>query len=69
MFNIDAQPHNADWTKHKWSLPPYNSKEFMDYLKSAGMTIEEFRQLPIYKFAVKNGKIVNDQWVGGEEDK
>ena len=68
-FNIDAQPHNADWTKHNWRLPPYKSEEFMDYLESTGMTLEEFRQLPIYKFAVEQGKIVDDEWVGGDEDK
>ena len=66
-FNIDAQPHNADWTKHNWRLPPYKSEKFMDYLERTGMTLEEFRQLPIYKFAVENGKIVDDEWVGGEE--
>ena len=36
----------------------------MDYLERTGMTLEEFRQLPIYKFAVEKGKIVDDEWVG-----
>ena len=65
-FNIDAQPHNTDWTKHNWRLPPYKSEKFMDYLERTGMTLEEFRQLLIYKFAVEKGKIVDDEWVGDD---
>lgn len=28
---------------------------------------KEFRQLPIYKFAVEKGKIVDDQWLEEKE--
>lgn len=68
-INIDADPMNADWTKRTWDLPPYKSEEFMRFLQSSGSTLEDFRKLPIYVFAVEKGVIVNDEWVGkvGEE--
>lgn len=61
-INMDADPMNADWTKCTWDLPPYKSEEFMRFLKSS--TLEDFRKLPIYIFAVQQGVIVNDEWVG-----
>lgn len=64
MINIDANLNNADWTKHSWDLPPYKSKEFMDFLKFADWTLEEFKHLPIYKHAVENELIVQDEWKG-----
>lgn len=66
--NIDEDPMNADWLKaFRWpeSLPPYRSPEFMAYLKRSGMTLDRFRQLPVYRYAVRRGDIVNDEWVGG----
>ena len=60
----DADPMNADWTKRTWDLPPYKSKEFMRSLQSWGTTLEEFRKLPVYVFAVRKGVIVDDEWVG-----
>ena len=56
-LNIDANLENADWTKQSWDLPKYKSKEFMDWLKSSGMTLEQFRKLPVYKINLANGKI------------
>lgn len=67
MINIDADINNADWTKRTWDLPAYKSKEFMDFLKGTGSTLEEFRLLPVYRHAVKNGLIVNDCWIGREQ--
>jgi len=67
MLNIDAQLHNADWTKQSWDLPPYKSEEFMEHLENTGMTLEHFRTLPVYEFAVDNGLIVDDEWVGEED--
>ena len=57
ILNIDANIENADWTKQTWDLPKYKSKEFMDWLKSSGMTLEHFRTLPVYKINLANGKI------------
>lgn len=57
MLNIDADLNNADWTKMSWDLPKYKSKEFMDFLKSSGITLEQFKKLPVYKYNIKNGNI------------
>ena len=66
MFNIDAQLHNADWTKQSWDLPPYKSKEFMNQLERTNMSLEDFKKLPVYKHAVRNGLIDDekDLWIG-----
>jgi len=56
-LNIDANPDNADWTKKSWDLPKYKSKEFMEWLKFTGMTLEEFRKLPVYKWNLKADNI------------
>ena len=57
-FNIDADPENADWPKAgKWDLPEWVTPEFDAYLKSTGMTLEEFKSLPVYKHAVRRGEI------------
>lgn len=50
MLNIDEDDNNADWAKMSWDLPEYKSEEFMNFLKLIGMTLEEFRQLPVYKY-------------------
>ncbi|PTX59590.1 hypothetical protein C8P63_11120 [Melghirimyces profundicolus] len=58
-----------------WDLPPYKSPEFIHDLYQSGMTLEEFRKLPVYRIAVKRGLIKDDEWVGpntwdgGEESK
>jgi len=57
VLNIDAALENADWTKTTWDLPKYKSKKFMDWLKFSGMTLTQFKKLPVYKWAVKSGKI------------
>jgi len=61
-INLDAIFQNADWTKRTWDLPPYKSREFMDHLNFCKMTLDQFRDLPVYKFAVEKGRIVNDEW-------
>jgi hypothetical protein len=63
-YCIDSDPYNADWTKRTWDLPPYKSKEFMLLLTSWKMTIDHFRRLPVYKFAIDQGLIANDEWIG-----
>ena len=57
ILNIDADLSNADWTKQSWDLPEYKSKEFMDWLKFSGMTLEQFKKLPVYKLNIANGNI------------
>jgi hypothetical protein len=56
-YNIDSVLTNADWTKQSWDLPEYKSKEFMDWLKSTGMTLDAFKKLPVYKINLENGNI------------
>lgn len=60
---IDADPYNADWTKQSWDLPPYKSSEFMELIKDE-KGLEDFKKLPVYHFAVRQGIIVDDEWVG-----
>ena len=60
VLKPDAELKNADWPKRTWDLPPYKSAEFM----SGCIDLEAFRKLPVYKHAVRNGLIVNDEWVG-----
>ncbi|MGM0420749.1 MAG: hypothetical protein ACQEQG_07095 [Bacillota bacterium] len=66
MLNIDGQPHNADWTKQSWDLPPYRSEKFMKQLERMDMTLEQFRKLPVYRHAVRKGLIdeEEDSWIG-----
>lgn len=52
-LNIDAILENADWTKQTWDLPPIDSQEFKDLLKSWGITMDEFKKLPAYKLSRK----------------
>ena len=57
LSNIDANLNDADWTKQSWDLPEYGSKEFDNFLKESGMTLDHFKQLPVYKWAVERGEI------------
>ena len=60
----DASPDNADWTKQSWDLPPYGSAEFEQHLLNSDITLEHFKTLSVYRFAVQKGLIVDDQWTG-----
>jgi hypothetical protein len=41
----------------------------MEYLTSSGYTLEQFRRLPVYRYATEKGLIKNDEWnEGGERD-
>jgi hypothetical protein len=57
VLYIDENPEDADWTKKSWDLPPYGSDEFFNHLKFSGMTLEAFKKLPVYKWAVERGDI------------
>ena len=60
----DNRELNADWTKQRWNLPPYKSDDFNSSLENSGLTLAQYRNLPVYISAVKRGLIVNDEWVG-----
>jgi len=66
IINVDEGPQNADWVRSRWPvehIPPYKSEAFMEMLRSWGTTLEQFRELPVYRFAVEQGRIVNDKWL------
>lgn len=46
LINIDSNLENSDWTKQSNDLP--EGKELEEYLKSIGMTMDEFKKLPAY---------------------
>lgn len=47
---LDQNLNNADWTKQSWDLLGVNTKqELKEYLKESGMTMAEFKKLPVYK--------------------
>jgi hypothetical protein len=54
LYNIDANLNDADWVKRTWDLPEYGSKEFNEYLKSSGMSLKHFKQLPVYKWMIES---------------
>jgi len=64
MLYPDNNPNNADWTKQQWNLPPYKSPEFNSGLVASGLTLDQFKKLPVYLSAVKRGLIVDDEWKG-----
>jgi len=62
---MDALPENQDWTKVYWDLPPYKSEEFFKLWPLH--KLDDFRKLPVYKFAVMTGVIKDDEWQGYEK--
>jgi hypothetical protein len=61
---IDEDIENADWTKRSWDLPAYKSSRFNELVTD----LEVFRELPVYKHAVEQRLIVDDEWVGPADD-
>lgn len=59
VISVDADIDSADWSKQTWDLPPYKSAKFCMIFPD----LENFRLLPVYKYAVEQGRIVNDEWV------
>ncbi len=57
IINIDKNIEDADWTKRSWDLPKFGSKEFNEFLEFSGQTLESFKKLPVYKWAVERGEI------------
>jgi hypothetical protein len=64
VINIDEDLINSDWLKSKWNLPSYKSFKFMEILHRDKKSLDQFKQLPVYKWAVKNGLIKDDEWTG-----
>ena len=51
-IELDADLHNADWTKRTWDLPARNVDELRAWLKEQGMMAAAFKRLPVYQFNV-----------------
>jgi hypothetical protein len=49
----DERPENADWPKRTWDLPIENKIDRLEYLKAMGMTVEQFKKLPVYRWNVE----------------
>ena len=64
VLDIDADPRNANWLSFTWELPPYKSPDFMVWLETQEMTLEQFRETRPYRRACEGFIIVNDEWVG-----
>ncbi|KKL68650.1 hypothetical protein LCGC14_2122870 [marine sediment metagenome] len=62
-FNIDESPINRDWLHTEWSYPPYRSNAFFKKLGEVGTTLAQFKQSGMYKQALLDGAIVDDEWV------
>jgi len=58
---LDDSIENADWIKQTWDLPPYLSPEF--FLIVPYEDLDKFRKRPVYKNAVSQGLIHDDQWM------
>jgi hypothetical protein len=65
-FNIDADPMNADWTKQSWDLPDCKSPAFFRIVPKD--TLDNFRTLPVYRWATRKGLIRNDEWTGVNDE-
>lgn len=50
----DLDEENADWTKRTWDLPT-DLAEFLRGLEQTGMSVAEFKTLPVYRFNLKTG--------------
>lgn len=57
MINIDIGD-NASWIKQGWGLPfAYGSDEFLEWLGEEGITLGEFKEMPVYRLALASGSI------------
>ena len=52
VLEVDRAIENADWTKQSWDLGIDNVPDLLAFLESTGTTVEEFKQLPVYKLNV-----------------
>lgn len=66
--DFEIYDDNADWLRHGWTWPPYKSRTFYNRLEKRGMTLDEFKLLQIYQTAVRDAKIIDDEWTGLDID-
>jgi hypothetical protein len=59
-YSPDATDDGADWIKAgSWDIPATNIDELRAYLASAGWTVEQFKQLPVYRWHLED-----QPWLG-----
>jgi hypothetical protein len=59
----DDDPLNADWTKQTWDLPARSRSDLpalREFIKASGMTIAQFKRLPVYALNVKRLRWLHD---------
>ena len=56
---MDRKLHNADWTKRSWDLTR-DEAQFREWLAARGITIEQFKTLPVYHHAMRNN---DPEWI------
>jgi len=58
---IDVSMENADWIKMSWDLPRIQDADTLrEFLRTRGISISDFKQLPIYRNNVKRLKWLRD---------
>lgn len=64
--DLGTEPENAEWLRTKWTVPPYRSKEFGEWMNERGITLEVFQTWPMYNNALRSGLIKEERWTGKE---
>lgn len=49
----DESVENADWTKQSWDLPIETIEELREWIEARGMTVAQFKRLPVYQLNVE----------------
>jgi hypothetical protein len=70
-INIDENLRDADWIKTmSWDIPDVQTDEDLKkYLRSRGMTMEEFKKLPAYEGWMKRNQKRSHPKPGSREKK
>lgn len=58
---LPGMTDTAEWPRRTWSLPPYKSPAFMQWVGEHG-GLEAFRASYAYRWAVERGLIAGDAW-------
>lgn len=49
VLDLDTDIANADWAKrYTWDLPASTPEELYAYLAQRGLSVEQFKALPVY---------------------
>jgi hypothetical protein len=60
-INADQDIENADWIKKSWDFPENMTVDQLKmFIHDQGLTIEEFKELPVYKWNKDKVKILQN---------